>query len=67
MYINIRFVVLIKKYNPGTPEVNPQSKVFIKIIIKNIENTGSGELQFICVQAKTNSLEQYGLEDAVLS
>ena len=31
---------------------------------RTIENTGDNELHFICVQAKTNSLEQYGLGDA---
>ena len=33
---------------------------------RTIENTGDGEFQFICVQAKANSLEQYGLGDAEL-
>lgn len=31
-----------------------------------IENTTEDEFQFICVQAKTNSLEQFGLGDAEL-
>lgn len=31
---------------------------------RTIENTGDSELYFICIQAKTASLEQYGLEDA---
>lgn len=31
---------------------------------RTIENTGNNELYFICVQAKANSLEQYGLSDA---
>lgn len=33
---------------------------------RTIENTGDGEFEFICIQAKTNSLEQYGLGDAEL-
>ncbi len=33
---------------------------------RTIENTSDGEFQFICVQAKANSLEQYGLSDAEL-
>lgn len=33
---------------------------------RTIESTGSEELQFICIQAKTNSLEQFGLGDAEL-
>lgn len=33
---------------------------------RTIENTGDGELEFICIQAKENSLEQCGLEDAEL-
>ncbi len=31
---------------------------------RTIENTGDDNFQFICIQAKTNSLEQYGLGDA---
>ncbi len=33
---------------------------------RTIENTGHGEFEFICIQAKQNSLEQFGLEDAEL-
>lgn len=33
---------------------------------RTIENTGDGEFEFICIQAKTNSLEQFGLADAEL-
>ncbi len=33
---------------------------------RTIENTGDGDFQFICVQAKKNSLEQFGLGDAEL-
>ncbi len=33
---------------------------------RTIENTSDNEFQFICVQAKVNSLEQYGLKDAEL-
>lgn len=33
---------------------------------RTIKSTGSEELQFICIQAKTNSLEQFGLGDAEL-
>lgn len=33
---------------------------------RTIENTGDGEFEFICIQAKTNSLEQYSLGDAEL-
>ena len=33
---------------------------------RTIENTGDGEFEFICIQAKTNSLGQYGLGDAEL-
>ena len=33
---------------------------------RTIENSGDGEFQFICIQAKANSLEQYGLSDAEL-
>lgn len=33
---------------------------------RTIENTTEDEFQFICVQAKTNSLEQFGLGDAEL-
>lgn len=33
---------------------------------RTLENTTGNELQFICVQTKTNSLEQFGLCDAEL-
>ncbi len=33
---------------------------------RTIENTSDNEFQFICIQAKVNSLEQYGLGDAEL-
>lgn len=33
---------------------------------RTIENTGENEFQFICIQAKENSLEQFGLGDAEL-
>ena len=37
--------------------VDPQS-------LRTIENAGDSELEFICIQTKANSLEQYGLSDA---
>lgn len=33
---------------------------------RTLENTGESSLQFICIQVKTNSLEQFGLKDAEL-
>ncbi len=33
---------------------------------RTIENTGDSEFQFICVQAKAGSLEQFGLGDGEL-
>ncbi len=33
---------------------------------RTIENTSDGEFQFICIQAKADSLEQFGLADAEL-
>ena len=33
---------------------------------RTIENTGEGEFQFICVQAKAGSLEQFGFSDGEL-
>lgn len=33
---------------------------------RTIENSSDGEFQFICVQAKENSLEQFGLNDGEL-
>ncbi len=33
---------------------------------RTIENTGDGIFQFICIQTKVDSLEQYGLGDAEL-
>ena len=34
--------------------------------VRTIENTGDSEFQFICIQAKENSLEQCGLADVEL-
>lgn len=31
---------------------------------RTIENTGAGEMQFICIQARENSLAQFGFGDA---
>ena len=33
---------------------------------RTLKNTGNGDFRFICVQAKTDSLEQFGLKDAEL-
>ncbi len=33
---------------------------------RTLENTGEGILEFICIQAKEGSLEQFGLKDAQL-
>ena len=33
---------------------------------RTIENKGKGEFQFICIQAKAGSLEQFGLGDCEL-
>ena len=33
---------------------------------RTLENTSDNDLQFICVQAKTNSLEQFGFGDGEL-
>ncbi len=49
--------------------VNVKEGSVVKILpeaSRTIENTSDGEFQFICVQAKTNSLEQFGLGDAEL-
>lgn len=35
-------------------------------ISRTLENSGDSEFQFICVQAKENSLEQFGLGDGEL-
>lgn len=35
-------------------------------ISRTLENSGDSEFQFICIQAKENSLEQFGLSDAEL-
>ena len=34
--------------------------------VRTIENTGSGEMQFICIQARENSLTQFGFADAAM-
>ena len=33
---------------------------------RTIENTGNGEMQFICIQARENSLTQFGFADAAM-
>lgn len=33
---------------------------------RTIENTGSSEMQFICIQARENSLTQFGFADAAM-
>lgn len=33
-------------------------------VSRTLENTGESNLQFICIQVKSNSLEQFGLKDA---
>lgn len=48
-------------------KINVKEGSCIKIELsssRTIENTGNNELHFICIQAKTNSLEQCGLNDA---
>ncbi len=49
--------------------INVKEGSVVKILpqaSRTIENTADEEFQFICVQAKTNSLEQFGLGDAEL-
>lgn len=33
-------------------------------VSRTLENTGDADMQFICIQAKADSLEQFGLSDA---
>ena len=52
----------------GEP-VNLKEGSAVKVLpdaARTIENTADGEFEFICVQAKQNSLEQFGLADAEL-
>lgn len=49
--------------------VNVKEGSVVKILpdaSRTIENTSDREFEFICVQAKANSLEQFGLQDAEL-
>ena len=49
--------------------VNVEEGSVVKVMpaaSRTLENTGKGVFQFICVQAKANSLEQFGLGDAKL-
>ncbi len=49
--------------------VNVEEGSVVKVMpaaSRTLENTGKGIFQFICVQAKANSLEQFGLGDAEL-
>lgn len=40
-------------------KVSPESS-------RTLENTGNEELQFICVQAKQDSLKQFGMKDGII-
>lgn len=49
--------------------VNVEEGSVVKVMSaasRTLENTGKGVFQFICIQAKANSLEQFGLGDAEL-
>ena len=49
--------------------VNVEEGSVVKVLpaaSRTLENTGKGVFQFICIQAKANSLEQFGLGDAEL-
>lgn len=49
--------------------VNVKEGSCVKILpsaSRMLENTGSGDLQFICVQAREHSLEEFSLADAEL-
>ena len=50
-------------------EVDVKEGSVVKVLpdaSRTIENKGDGEFQFICVQAKAGSLEQFGLGDCEL-
>ncbi len=50
-------------------KVNVKEGSILKIApnaIRTLENTGNTSFEYICIQAKENSLEQFGLKDAEL-
>lgn len=50
-------------------EVDVKEGSVVKVLpdaSRTIENKGKGEFQFICIQAKAGSLEQFGLGDCEL-
>ena len=50
-------------------KINIQEGSVVKILpqaSRTIENTGDGVFEFICIQAKQNSLQQFGLCDVEL-
>lgn len=50
-------------------KINVKEGSCIKVLpaaSRTLESTGNENLEFICVQAKSNSLEQFGLGDAEL-
>ncbi len=47
--------------------VNVKEGSVVKVLpeaSRTLENTSNGTLEFVCIQAKSNSLEQFGLDDA---
>ena len=69
---NEEIYIILKGEGVITIDGNPiivKERSAVKILpsaSRTIENTTEDEFQFICVQAKTNSLEQFGLGDAEL-
>lgn len=57
----------VGKFTIDNKEINVKEGCCIKVApsaSRTIENIGDEAFQFICIQAKEDSLEQYGLKDA---
>ena len=53
----------------GENKINVKEGSAVRVaagVARTIENTGNGEFNFVCIQAKENSLTQFGFGDAEL-
>lgn len=53
----------------GENKINVKEGSAVRVaagVARTIENTGNGDFNFICIQAKENSLTQFGFGDAEL-
>lgn len=66
IYIILKGSGIITIDNEAVPVKEGSIVKILPAASRTIENTGNGIFSFICVQAKSNSLEQFGLSDGEL-